>query len=240
MNSRALLFVLVALLASVRANIAIDANSVQPFPEQKPQTDSERSALKYKPHLHVSEGCHPYPAVQQNGSVSAGFEWDEDYSQPCGRSPQGSQIYSRSSWYKGKWAIMYAWYFPKAAVHIGRGVSGRRHYWLHAIVWTDEENPNNSSILGVTMSAGIGLLKRTKIKSHYIIGGTTLKLMSYVSFWGRRLALKFTVKLGETQDLITWEQLSHEARKALALDYKSDTPLQDYRFDGLIKEAYPF
>nr|A0A7M2BU98.1 RecName: Full=NLP effector protein 7; AltName: Full=Nep1-like protein 7; Flags: Precursor [Plasmopara viticola]QOT13800.1 NEP1-like protein 7 [Plasmopara viticola] len=241
MHLCALLIAAAGVLASVRANyVEIDAYTVKPFAQQKPSTDSERSALKYKPHLHVQAGCHPYPAVQRDGSLSAGFEWKEKNSQPCGRSPLGSQVYSRSNWYKEKWAIMYAWYFPKASNHIGRGVSGSRHYWLYAIVWTDDANPTNSSLLGVTLSAGIGLSKHTKLKSKHVIDGTTLKLKSHLSFWGRRLALKFTNKLGETQDLITWEQLPPEAQTALTLDYKLNTPLQDFRFEDLLKEAYPF
>ncbi|KAE9318489.1 hypothetical protein PR003_g18215 [Phytophthora rubi] len=75
MNLYALLLAAVASLVAVHAEVTyIDHDQVQPFPEPKPTTDSEKCAVKYKPQFLVSYGCHPYPAVQADGAVSAGLK----------------------------------------------------------------------------------------------------------------------------------------------------------------------
>ncbi|KAE9293336.1 hypothetical protein PF001_g18308 [Phytophthora fragariae] len=114
MNLYALLLAAVASLVAVHAEVTyIDHDQVQPFPEPKPTTDSEKCAVKYKPQFLVSYGCHPYPAVQADGAVSAGLKRFGPPDGECTKPTLGSQVYSRSDWYKDKWAIMYAWYLPK-------------------------------------------------------------------------------------------------------------------------------
>ncbi|ETN14655.1 hypothetical protein PPTG_22174 [Phytophthora nicotianae INRA-310] len=234
---------------SINANIpTIDHDEVQPFEEMEPTTDSEKSAIKYKPQLHISDGCHPYPVVQADGSVSAGLKWSGRYRSGCKGSDLGSQVYSRSAWYKGKWAIMYAWYFPKGANPVSVFGSGHRHYWLHAIVWTDSPNPDNSTILGASMAGTTNNEKTSTVKSKYLANGTSLKLDSFVGLWTGIQALRLTKKSGETQDLITWEQLTDEARDALS-DFSFESsesrewvvmPLRDSAFKVLLKNSYPF
>ncbi|ETM53712.1 hypothetical protein L914_02837, partial [Phytophthora nicotianae] len=61
-------------------------------------------------------------------------------------------------------------------------------------------------------------------------------------------ALRLTKKSGETQDLVTWEQLTDEARDALSeFDFESDPsismvvmPLKDDVFRSILKDSYPF
>ncbi|KAI9985112.1 hypothetical protein PInf_004421 [Phytophthora infestans] len=226
----------------------IDHDAVQPFAQPEPTMESQKSAVKYKPQLHISYGCHPYPAVQEDGSISAGLKWAGWPNGDCKGSALGSQVYSRSDWYKGKWAIMYAWYFPKSRQYVDKYRFGHRHYWSYAIVWTNNPNPDNSTILGVSMSSGVGYMKRSPPKSKYVVDGTTVKLDWYWSFWGSKQGLQLTEKSGETQDLITWEQLSEEARNALSeADFdvswaftKAVMPLKDDIFTSRLKKAYPF
>ncbi|GMF35969.1 unnamed protein product [Phytophthora fragariaefolia] len=226
----------------------IDHDQVQPFAQPEPTTDSERTAVKFKPQLHISHGCHPYPAVQANGSVSAGLKWAGRADGKCKGSALGSQVYSRSDWFKDKWAVMYAWYFPKGRQYMNNMDTGHRHYWLYAIVWTDSSSPANSTILGVSMSAGVGYGKETPPKSKYIVDSTTVKFDSYWNFWSGKQAIQLTTKEGETQDLITWEQLPDTARSALSqADFESKwsfskivMPLKDDVFTSKLKKAYPF
>ncbi|KAI9985120.1 hypothetical protein PInf_004429 [Phytophthora infestans] len=242
-----LLFVSV-LLSFVSARTTINHDQVQPFEQIKPATDSEKSAIKYKPQLHISDGCHPYPAVQSNGSISGGLKWSGKANGDCKEPGLGSQVYSRSAWFKGKWAIMYAWYFPKGPQFVLRFDTGHRHFWSYAILWTDDPNPDNSTILGVSMSGSRGYVKESSPKAKYIVKGTTVKLDSYASFWMGVQALQLTKKLGETQDLITWEQLTDEACDALTeFDFESDPsramvvmPLGDDNFTPILKDSYPF
>ncbi|ETI54141.1 hypothetical protein F443_03018 [Phytophthora nicotianae P1569] len=236
-------------MTAVNADVVmINHDTVKPFTQPEPTTASEKSAVKYKPQLHISYGCHPYPAVQEDGSVSAGLKWAGWADGDCKGSGLGSQIYSRSDWYKDKWAIMYAWYFPKGRQYIRKYRSGHRHYWSYAIVWTDNPNPDNSTILGVSMSSGVGYMKRSPPKSEYVIDGTTVKFDSYNSFWGSKQGVRLTKKSGDTQDLITWEQLSKQARTALSeADFdvqwtlkKVVMPLKDGAFTDRLQKAYPF
>lgn len=114
MNLRAFVIAAIASLVVVHADVTyIDHEQVQPFAQPIPTTDSDKAAVKYKPQLLVSYGCHPYPAVQADGSVSAGLRGSGPIDGEREGSSLGSQVYARSDWYKDKWAIMYAWYPPK-------------------------------------------------------------------------------------------------------------------------------
>ncbi|EGZ08279.1 necrosis inducing-like protein NPP1 type [Phytophthora sojae] len=249
MNLRAFIVTAIASLAAVNADVKmINHDTVQPVAQPEPTTDSEKTAVKYKPQLHISYGCHPYPAVQADGSVSAGLKWSGWANGKCKGSGLGSQVYSRSDWYKGKWAIMYAWYFPKGRQYVSKYRKGHRHFWSYAIVWTDSDKPDNSTIQGVSMSAGVGFRKATPPKSKYVIDGVTVKFDSYFSFWGSKVGIRTTTKTGESQDLITWEQLTDEARTGLTnADFDVDwsyrkvvMPLSDEDFTDKLKKAYPF
>ncbi|KAE8981363.1 hypothetical protein PF010_g22703 [Phytophthora fragariae] len=139
----------VASLVAIHAEVTyINHDRVQPFPQPKP-TDSEKAAVKYKPRLHVSYGCQPYPAVQADGAVSAGLRGTGPANGECTGSTLGSQVYARSDWYKDKWAIMYAWYLPKGQYDRYR----RRHFWEVAVVWLDNPSPENSTMLGVSLNS---------------------------------------------------------------------------------------
>ncbi|GMF51941.1 unnamed protein product [Phytophthora fragariaefolia] len=225
MNLRAFIIAAIASFAVVKADVNfINHDQVQPFAQPEPTTDSEKTA------------------------VNAGLKWAGWADGKCKGSELGSQVYSRSGWYKDKWAIMYAWYFPKGRQFISKFRTGHRHFWSYAIVWTSSGKPENSTILGVSMSAGVGFRKATPPKSKYVIDGTTVKFDSYYSFWGSKLGVRTTTKTGESQDLITWEQLTDEARTGLTdADFGVDwsfrkvvMPMLDDVFEGKLKKAYPF
>ncbi|KAE8966510.1 hypothetical protein PR002_g28344 [Phytophthora rubi] len=98
------------------------------------------------------------------------------------------------------------------------------------------------------MSAGVGFRKASPPKSKFVIDGTTVKFDSYRSFWGSKQGVRLTTKSGDTQDLITWEQLTDEARTALSdADFdvnwslkKVVMPLKDDAFTEKLKKAYPW
>ncbi|EGZ08295.1 necrosis inducing-like protein NPP1 type [Phytophthora sojae] len=194
MNLRALLLAAVSCFATIQAEVTwINHDQVQPFAQPEPATDSETAAVKFKPFLEVSYGCEPYPAVSANGSVSASLKWTGKNDGDCEGSALGSQVYSRSDWYKDKWAMMYAWYFPKGWQ--GASTVSHRHLWLHAVVWIDNPALDNSTILAVS---------------------TPVKLDASRGFWASKMLLKLTTDKGESQDLITWDQMTEEARTALS------------------------
>ncbi|CEG38402.1 NLP-like protein [Plasmopara halstedii] len=219
----------------------IDANQVQPFPQPQPETKSQKSAVKYKPSLYIDSGCHPYPAVQANGSLSSGVEWKHNPRASCRGSPLGSQVYSRSDWYKGKWAIMYTWYFPGALDPTTQFVS----HWLWAIIWTNSPDPDESTLLAVTLPRlADGVKKYSPLHSKYVHNHTTVKIKSQQSFWLKMHGFELTSRSGEFQDLITLDQLTDEAKAALMTNHRpehfANPPLQDLRFNEVLQMAFPF
>ncbi|KAJ8552193.1 hypothetical protein ON010_g10354 [Phytophthora cinnamomi] len=99
MHFRALLIAAVGCLAAVQAKVNwINHDQVKPFAQLAPTNASEKAAIKFKPQLHISYGCHPYPAVQADGSVSDGLKWGGKADGKCKGSGWGSQVYSRSAW----------------------------------------------------------------------------------------------------------------------------------------------
>ncbi|GMF59579.1 unnamed protein product [Phytophthora fragariaefolia] len=128
----------------------ISHDQVQAFHQPEPVTISEKAAVKFKPQLHITNGCRPYPAVNDVGETSGGLKTTGSPSAGCKGSGWGSQVYGRSTWHRDIWAIMYSWYFPKDSPSTGLG---HRHDWEHVIVWINNPDVANPTILAVTPSA---------------------------------------------------------------------------------------
>ncbi|KAF4318865.1 hypothetical protein BBO99_00004172 [Phytophthora kernoviae] len=155
MNLRTFVVTAVAAIAAVEADV-ISHDQVVPFAQPEATTISEKAAVKFKPQIHVTNGCHPYPAVNSAGDTSGGLKPTGAPSGSCKGSGYGSQVYGRSTWYSGRWAIMYSWYFPKDSPSTGLG---HRHDWEHVVVWIDNPDVENPTILGVSPSAHSGYSK---------------------------------------------------------------------------------
>eukprot|EP00644_Phytophthora_capsici_P000878 jgi/Phyca11/109089/e_gw1.16.427.1 len=128
--------------------VTINHDQVQPFAQPEPVTISEKAAVKFKPQIHITDGCVPFPAVNAAGEVSGGLN-PTKYTDGCTESPMGSQVYGRASWYRDHWAIMYAWYFPKNfRAFFARG----RHGWANMVLWLDNPALENQKLLGASLS----------------------------------------------------------------------------------------
>lgn len=213
----------------------INHDAVVPFPEPAPTTISHRAALKFKPQIHISNGCHPYPAVDAAGNTSGGLKTTGSSSAGCKGSGWGSQVYGRSAWYNGKWAIMYSWYFPKDSPS---ALLGHRHDWEHVVVWIDNPDIPNPTILAVTPSAHSGYEKYAPPKSG-TVDGTSAKV-DYTSKIVINHALDSTTDGGEKQALIMWDQLTPAARTALEnTDFgDANVPMKDGNFMNKLAKAY--
>ncbi|KAG1702253.1 hypothetical protein DVH05_010043 [Phytophthora capsici] len=241
MNLRAFLVAVAASFTVVASADVTYANhtAIQPFPQPTPTTTPQKAAVKFKPQLHISYGCHPYPAVQADGVVSAGLKPTGPDDGECQGSSLGSQIYARSDWYKGKYAIMYTWYLPKG--------SASRHFWESVVVWIDDPAAANSTILGVSLNYGLQLKKETNIDPKYL-SGSSLKLDSFPGFAINNPKLRLTELDGEFQDLVTFDQLTDAAGIALShaefskglIKAKTPMPLIDGVFNERLKDAWPF
>ncbi|KAL3660460.1 hypothetical protein V7S43_014610 [Phytophthora oleae] len=115
MNLVTVLVLFFALLSSVHGGDTtgtINHDQVKPFAQPEPVTISEKAAVKFKPQLSIGSGCVSFPAVNAAGEITGGLKGTKD-TEGCTEAPLGSQVYGRSAWYQDKWAMMYAWYFPK-------------------------------------------------------------------------------------------------------------------------------
>uniref|UniRef100_H3G938 Necrosis inducing-like protein NPP1 type n=1 Tax=Phytophthora ramorum TaxID=164328 RepID=H3G938_PHYRM len=238
MNLRAFFYVVFALtaVAQVQAD-KIGHDEVVPFPQPEPVTISEKAAVRFKPEIHITNGCHPYPAVSEAGMTSGGLQATGGPSSKCKGSGWGSQMYGRSTWYSGVWAIMYTWYFPKDSPSTRLG---HRHDWEHVVVWIDNPDVSNPILLAVSPSAHSGYSKYVP-PSADSVDGTSVKI-NYESHWPVNHALDTTSKSGEFQDLIMWHQMSDAARLALnTTDFgKAIMPMNDGSFLGKLAGAWPW
>ncbi|EGZ08297.1 necrosis inducing-like protein NPP1 type [Phytophthora sojae] len=197
MQFRALFLAAVGCFAAVQAEVNwINHDQVHPFAQVEPVNASDKAAIKFKPKLQISYGCHPYPAVQADGAVSDGLKWGGKPDGKCKGSGLGSQVYSRSDWYQGKWAIIH------------------RHLWLYLVLWIDNPEAANPAILGVWLRTAGGNEQRVPPDAKFI-DGSSLKVEYYKSSWHGKTGIQLTENPGEFQDLVTWEQMTEEARIAL-------------------------
>ncbi|OWZ15062.1 Necrosis inducing protein NPP1 [Phytophthora megakarya] len=260
MNWFLLLVVLSALWTEVLSK-SIPHDQVQPFAEIEPVTETDKVIFKYKPLLKVSEGCQPYAAVQEDGSVSKGIPWffkSGSSAKDCEGSELGSQIYARATEFKGVYAIVYAWYFPRGREPVsamGLWPFGHRHNFDSVIVWLDKLSLNNSEILGVsTFSFNFVYGFYNKYTNHVpldakYLSGSSVKIEYHNNLVLASTEVRVTTKEGEYQDLITWDQLPDAARDALANTdwdttilnaYGARMPLKDSTFTKKLEQAWPF
>ncbi|KAJ8575298.1 hypothetical protein ON010_g3916 [Phytophthora cinnamomi] len=249
MNLRTLLISVVAGIASTNAaSIAYD--KVAPIPQPEAVTISDKAGVKFKPQVFVNGGCTSFPAVNAAGETSSGLPRSGG-NYGCVKAPLGSQVYGRSTWYRGVWAIMYAWYYPKSFVGI---VGTATHDWQNAVVWIDNPDVSTPKILGLSTSkkSETDYMKPTittetfKSEANYDkakapiqnVNGTSVKLVS-TSILGP-MFLRSTSENGEFQDLIMWSQLPEVARTAFAGTEIGTVPFNDARFLKKLGEAWPF
>ncbi|OWZ02151.1 Necrosis inducing protein NPP1 [Phytophthora megakarya] len=212
---RVLVLLAIAFTSINAASIGHD--KVEPFAQPKPITEAEKAAVKFKPSLAVKAGCQPYPVVNAAGDTSAGLKGTGPVDGECQGSPLGSQVYSRSTWYGGKWAIMYAWYFPKDIQDIGLIFkNGARHDWVNLVVWLDNPALAKPTILATSASTHDTEYVISKPpKRSDIIDGTTPKVRYDEDDWDGWHTISQFHEEGEYQDLIQWNQLTEKARDAL-------------------------
>ncbi|KAF1324111.1 Npp1-like protein, partial [Globisporangium splendens] len=228
---------LVSALAAVAAVQAgsIGHDQVVPFAEPAATTALQKVALKFKPQIHISNGCHPYPAVDAAGNTSGGLKPNGSQSAGCKGSGKGTQVYGRGAAYKDVYALMYSWYFPKDSPITGMG---HRHDWEHVVVWIDNVNAANPKILAVSPSAHSGYQKYAPPKAN-TVDGTSVKV-DYTSKVVINHALDSTTAAGEKQPLIMWDQMTQAARTALENTNFGDAnvPMKDGNFMDKLAKAY--
>ncbi|OWZ00059.1 Necrosis inducing protein NPP1 [Phytophthora megakarya] len=211
-------------------------NEVVPFPEVLPTITENAVALKFKPQLHISSGCHPYPAVDAEGNTNAGLGITKVFT-ACKGSPLGSQVYGRMIEYEGIVGIMYAWYFPRDFM-ISPVWIGHRHDWEHIIVWIDSLS-ERAEIVSVTAQSLLGYRTYSPPKAAHMVRSSVK--IKYTWLVQTQHYLTTTTKPGQFQDLIMWDNMTDAARESLE-DTKffwSKAPMNNDKFQDHIEKAYP-
>ncbi|RLN48873.1 hypothetical protein BBJ28_00017291 [Nothophytophthora sp. Chile5] len=235
MNLRAFFVAAAASFAYVQADV-ISHDAVVPFAQPTPTTTEQTAGIKFKPQIHISNGCHPYPAVDEDGNTSGGLKPTGSASAGCKGSGYGSQVYGRITTYEGVYAIMYSWYMPKDSPISGLG---HRHDWEHVVVWVDDITLASPTIVAVSPSAHSGYNIYYPPDSDTLDGYSAK--VDYSSSWlVVNHALDSTSDAGETQDLIMWDQLTDAARTALEdTDFgDANVPMKDANFETKLGNAY--
>lgn len=210
----------------------INHDQVVEFQEVNHVTVTQIAAKRFQPYLKVYHGCVPFPAVDQQGNTNAGLQTSGSPNGNCSSST--GQVYSRSAWHNGVWAIMYAWYFPKDSPSSGLG---HRHDWEGIVVWVDNPAAQNPQILSIAYS-GHGQFTNVAPNNTNLNG--TNPLISYNSTWPLNHELGVTGTVGGMQPLIGWDDLTSAARDALnTTDFGSaNVPLNDSNFTNNLNKAW--
>ncbi|KAI9982053.1 hypothetical protein PInf_008126 [Phytophthora infestans] len=222
------------LLASIHAE-KLAYNSVVPMPETEATTNELSLALRFKPQLHVDSGCHPYPAVDEDGNINSGLAL---YSfKKCGPPALGSQTYGRATTYKDSYAIMYSWYFPREL----RAAFGHRHSWENIIVWVERKTggASKAKMSAVSSSINDGQYFTIIPPTEDMMDDDSVKIQYRAKAFSHYVNV--TTVSGDFQDLVMWNDMPSAARTALDLyDFgKATVPFKEDTFVDNLKMAYP-
>ncbi|KAE8876439.1 hypothetical protein PF010_g28733 [Phytophthora fragariae] len=168
MNLRSALVAALASFAYASSSV-ISHDQVVPFAQPTPTTALQQAAIKYKPQIHISNGCHPYPAVDKNGNTSGGLNPTGSQSAGCKGSGYGTQVYGRAVKYQGVYAFMYSWYMAKDETLTGLG---HRHDWEACVIWVDDIAASSPNIVALSASAHSGYNKYYPPSSSYFSGNS--------------------------------------------------------------------
>ncbi|OWY94769.1 Necrosis inducing protein NPP1 [Phytophthora megakarya] len=157
-------------------------------------------------------------------------------------------MYGRSMWYQDKWAIVYAWYFPK---NFWAGEAKKRHNWASMVVWIDNPAVETPKIIGASLSRQtlgpvvVGLVPFGERNDEPFQKMTQLPRMAFVGT--RRNVFGWIIPTfsdhdGIYHDLIMWDQLTDAAREALnSADFEeAKVPFNDNNFEATLAAAWPF
>uniref|UniRef100_A0AAV1UJ08 Uncharacterized protein n=1 Tax=Peronospora matthiolae TaxID=2874970 RepID=A0AAV1UJ08_9STRA len=213
-----------------------EVNAIVPEP---PKSISEKAADFFNPSFFWSDGCHSFPAVDEIGRTGSGLNPTGAVDGSCKRSEMGNQTYSRSGWYREKWALAYAIYEPKDSSGSGFGT---RHQWIYFVIWINNPEHLENGIEAVSTWGPEGLEKTLKPRED-VMAGEGIKL-DYNLMGGNGHFVKLTTLGGcEPQTLISWTQLPDAARCALnraRWNGGKVMPLSDDVFVKNLADAWPF
>ena len=213
----------------------VELKRVRPFRQPESMALIDLVGVMFKPQVYVSEGCNSYPAVNSAGETTSGRSLEGTTDIRCKKSKHYSQVYGRCTWHRNKWAIMYAWHFPRYEPN------ALRHDWEHVVVWLDNPAAPNRTLEAVSVwdDEKREYTKAVPPESEFVDGSSVkLELEKGVS----TRTLRLTSRPGQFQSLVTWDQLPNNTRRALnAVVWGTmRMPLSESRFTFTLDNAWPF
>lgn len=190
-------------------------------------------AKTFQPYLATMSGCVPFPAVDAVGNVSAGLPLSGAKNEGCSSSK--GQVYVRHARYRGKCAIMYAWYFPKDQSRDGDGSNGHRHDWENVAVWLSE-CASTATINAVSYSEH----GRYKMDTRPPMDGTHPLVAYQQNAADLTHSLAGTSVRGSMQPAVVWDAIPGDARAMLEHhDFdKANVPFNSRNFLNNLAKAY--
>lgn len=208
--------------------------------------------LNYKPLLEVVQGCNPDVAVNAAGETNSGLEpANYDRLDVCTDPTHAGQLYSRSSAYNDKIAVMYAWYFPMA--WNPKSASGSkfsvRYDWQQIVVWLSHvgtgSTANDYSAIAISYSGRWGY---TKLNDPIYLPNTTRPLVRYELNDDGSHGVVRTYVPGLDLNLVAWDRFTNKAKEAIndhwkwmtkTFDFKGTlAPFSDKRFSSHLDAAW--
>ncbi|KAL2889032.1 NPP1 domain protein [Ceratocystis lukuohia] len=214
------------------------------LPEAIPNNAIGAAYRKLQPWIRIDSGCFPYPAVDAQGNISGGLKKGGSPSGKC-RGSDG-QLYVRSCWHQGRYAIMYAWYMPKDQGTGRLAITGHRHEWENLIIYIDNPDSCDPKILGISASKHSTYNKYNYVPEGIFPNGDLRMQIKYyqdIAFFGTHsIDVEKDGRNGREQVMVEWEMLPDLARKSLDEANFGDAnfPLKDGNFFRLLDRANPF
>ncbi|KAM5352738.1 hypothetical protein ACJ41O_005460 [Fusarium nematophilum] len=224
-----------------RAGREINHDTVRGFETSVSNDFYGRSFKLFQPLLlSYKNSCYSYPAVDPNGDYSGGLAIGGSQTGDCRDS--AGQTYVRGRWWNDRYAIMYAWYFPKDQNLVA--IKGHRHDWEFVVVWIN--NPDDAKakpeLQGCSTSAHGGFKKFAPVPGYDVKDWTHPRVKYYVdtAVFGTH-SLDLTGDDGGMSRLIQWEQMTAQARDSLDNhDWVDANFPMGKNFEGNLRNAWPF
>lgn len=166
-------------------------------------------------------------------SCSGGLKKAGSPSGGCRYQDRG-QTYTRSAWHGGRFAILFAWYWPKDQPRGGKVAGGHRHDWECAVVWLDDPESKTPTLLGAAVS-GHGKFKKELNPPKE---GDHVKL-EYFNTFPLNHEMQFSQTLGKLFPIINWDNMTEQTREALQkTDFgAANVPFKEGAFQNNLQEA---
>ncbi|KAF9876595.1 necrosis inducing protein [Colletotrichum karsti] len=218
---------------SLNRRAEVGHDSLSPSAQKVQDNDVGKSIARFNPLLHIAHGCQPYTAVNDAGDTGGGLKPSGSSDGGCKDTSKG-QTYARGTWHNGRFAIMYAWYFPKDMPNDGVSVGSHRHDWESVVVWLNNPAVADPTILGGAAS-GHGQFKKTETPQKE---GDSVKV-EYFTQTLTNHELQFTDTTGKTYPVLDWDAMPAAMQTALNnTDFgQANVPFKDENFTENLDKA---